>query len=392
MKKFDKIIGTALCGFSMLALCTPASALTNYKTKDWKTTMPKSECVTTDSGCTGYAAGTAKAVGDTNETEIAGNKYQGNKETSANKWVAMNVGPYVEGGTDTAATGIHEELQIELDKEKILHQQFFEISFSLKDNTGKYVNEINVITENVNNEFLIGIQGVDISGGNWNNNPLAKISAEGVYTYSWTIEDGNVTFTVKTADGKTVGSRTLDIDSTFKGPEVQEISKVGADKVSVRWIWFCNVQTKEAVSVFSKPEVVAKPEVSGNAVAADEATSDVLADTLKNTEDKELQELLANHDATVALEAKEVAATDKEKKEFTDALPNATISKYLDINVVVKAGTKTLNLHELTDEITLTVKVPENLPEVKKGYTRVYYILREHNGEVEVLDTLLSDD
>ena len=392
MKKFNQIIGTALCGFSMLALCTPASALTNYKADDWNTKMPKSECVTGETDCTGYAAGSAEQVDDTNETKIAGNAYKGNKATEPTKWQAMQVGPYVEGGTDTAAQGIHEELQIELDKEKMLHQQFFEISFSLKDDKDAYVNEINVITENIDGVFYIGIQGIDISGGKWNETPLAKVSEEGVYTYSWEIKNGSVTFNVKAADGTVVGGKTLTIDDNFKGPDVQKISEVGADKVSVRWIWFCNVQTKEAVSVFSKPEVVAEPEVSGGAVTTDEETSNVLTETLKNSTDKELQELLANHDATVELNAKETTPLDKEKKEFADALPNATISKYLDISVVVKAGETKRDIHELTDEITLTVKVPENLPEVKEGYTRVYYILREHNGKVEVLDTLLSDD
>ncbi len=127
-------------------------------------------------------------------------------------------------------------------------------------------------------------------------------------------------------------------------------------------------------------------------VTTDEKTSNVLTETLKNTKDEKLKKLLENQDVTVALEAKDTTVTNDEMKKFAEVLPNATISKYLDINVLVKAGETTLNLHELDEEITLTVKIPENLPEVKEGYTRVYYILREHDGKVEKLKTVLSED
>ncbi len=145
--------------------------------------------------------------------------------------------------------------------------------------------------------------------------------------------------------------------------------------------------------VMVKP-VEITPEIPGadDVVTTDSETSDVLKESLLNTTDEELKELIENNDVTVVLEAKETTVDDDKKKEFADALPDATISKYLDISVLVKAGTTIRNLHELDEEITLTVKVPEDLPEVKEGYTRVYYILREHDGKVEVLKTVLSED
>ena len=127
-------------------------------------------------------------------------------------------------------------------------------------------------------------------------------------------------------------------------------------------------------------------------VTTDEETSNVLTETLKNTKDEKLKKLLENQDVTVELKAEETKVNEDEMKKFADALPNATISKYLDISVLVKSGNETYNLHELDEEITLTVKIPDNLPEVKEGYTRVYYILREHDGKVEKLKTILSDD
>ena len=36
--------------------------------------------------------------------------------------------------------------------------------------------------------------------------------------------------------------------------------------------------------------------------------------------------------------------------------------------------------------------IPEGLPEVAEGYERVYYVVRDHNGEIEVLNTTVNDD
>ena len=129
-----------------------------------------------------------------------------------------------------------------------------------------------------------------------------------------------------------------------------------------------------------------------NVVTTDSGTYDVLQESLLNTTDETLKNLIEDNDVIVTLEAKDTTVTDNEKKKFADALPNATISKYLDISVLVKSGNETYNLHELDEEITLTVKIPKDLPELKEGYTRVYYILREHDGKVERLETLLSED
>jgi len=49
-------------------------------------------------------------------------------------------------------------------------------------------------------------------------------------------------------------------------------------------------------------------------------------------------------------------------------------------------------LTDLTKTIELKVKLPE-LEEVKEGYVRKYYIVREHDGKVTVIkDVKLSDD
>lgn len=38
------------------------------------------------------------------------------------------------------------------------------------------------------------------------------------------------------------------------------------------------------------------------------------------------------------------------------------------------------------------VALPENLQKVEEGYSRTYYIVREHNNKAEILNTTLSED
>ncbi len=397
MKSLKRIFGFVVCAFMMAVLAMPVNAK-NYKLDDWQKTMPESEGTVNGKG---YNAGSATPVEDTNKIIIKGNSYAGNKETGADKWVAMHVGPYVKGDNTTIATGIKEELQIGLDVNKLASQKFFEISFSLKDKTGAYVNEVNIITENVGGEIYIGIQNINISGGIWGT-PIAKVTTSGIYTYTWELTkktDGSyIIFSVVDETGKVVGkSEELNIDTTFNGPQVQEISTVGAENVSVRWIWFCNVQTENGVEVYYNTEVVVAPEVTGEDVTVEEEVTDVLTESLaaEATEDEELKELLDNYDVTIGLETEKLDEETLEPEEvskFEEALEGATVTDYFDLSIVVRAdGVDKYHLPNLNKEITLTVSLPE-LPAIKDGYKRTFYILREHNGKVTVLDATLTED
>ena len=64
-----------------------------------------------------------------------------------------------------------------------------------------------------------------------------------------------------------------------------------------------------------------------------------------------------------------------------------------DITIPVTInGESAGELTELSNPITLSVAIPEGLPEVAEGYERVYYVVRDHNGEIEVLNTTVNDD
>ncbi len=402
MGKVKKICGVVLLSSMMLAFLTPIKALTNYKTRDWKTVMPESECVADESDCTGYNAGSTKQVEKTNKTEIKSNSYTGNKETDANKWIGMKVGPYVEGGNTTIDNGINEELKIELGTDIIKPQEFFEVSFSLKNKEGNYVNELNVFTENVGDSIYVGIQGIQTTGGHFIGDPIAKISEHDVYTYSWKLNEHDnksyVTFVVKNSKGEEIGnSGELEINENFKGNEVKQIgTDVQSNEVSVRWIWLCNIQVANGLTVYSNPELTVTPKLNGNNVTVNENAVDVLKESLLTTKDEILKKLLEDHDVTIELESTKVdekSLNEEDIKKFESVIEGATITDYFNIDIVVKAdGESNHKLTELVKPIELSVKLPENIQTVKEGYSRTYYILRQHGDKVEKLDANLTSD
>ena len=131
-------------------------------------------------------------------------------------------------------------------------------------------------------------------------------------------------------------------------------------------------------------------------VTLSENTNDVLKESLKNTKDKELQEFLASNNVTVHLESNKVAKENvaaEVVEKFESVVKGATVAEYFDLDILVTAeGVDEVHyLKELSKPITLTVDLPK-LPEVAKGYTRTYYILREHNGVYEKLNATLTKD
>lgn len=85
--------------------------------------------------------------------------------------------------------------------------------------------------------------------------------------------------------------------------------------------------------------------------------------------------------------------TEKDKTAIEDKVvaefgKNANI-QYLDLSLILKAGNEELGtLNKLREEITITIAVPEKL----KAEGRTYKVIRNHNGEVTVLDTVVNED
>ena len=73
---------------------------------------------------------------------------------------------------------------------------------------------------------------------------------------------------------------------------------------------------------------------------------------------------------------------------------NIKTSDYFDItlNVIEPKSQEIMGiLNELTGKIQFEIAIPDNLKQVSKDYSRTFYIIREHDGEVEILPTTLKD-
>ncbi len=145
--------------------------------------------------------------------------------------------------------------------------------------------------------------------------------------------------------------------------------------------------------------VVAKPaqeaEIPSNVANAEEV-EEMLIETLKEVakNNPELAEAIANNNVEIKIEMadkKDISSDEKQKIETvaSEKVENIKIAEYVDItiSVIKENGDKVGELEELKDEITFEISVPENLPEVAKGYSRVFYIIRNHNGVIDIFET-----
>ena len=139
------------------------------------------------------------------------------------------------------------------------------------------------------------------------------------------------------------------------------------------------------------PEVKVETEEDSSVTITDQGVTDVFNESLKN--DEKLKDLLGSEgDVTIELVAKEAKVDSDEEKLFEGALTEGNIGGYLDIEILVtKDNQEEGKLTELSKTIQLSAKLPE-MPALAEGFSRKYYILREHNGVVQRLDATLSED
>ena len=130
-----------------------------------------------------------------------------------------------------------------------------------------------------------------------------------------------------------------------------------------------------------------------------EELKDNLIESLKEAakENPLLAEILKNNNVEVKVEVVEVkqdeiesVEKDKIEKALEEKTETGKILKYLDISILVKNndenGEVVDKLSKVKEEIKFTVDIPE-------GFERTYYIVKLHNGEVEIIeDVKISED
>ncbi len=294
------------------------------------------------------------------------------------------VGPYSKDSKAKLSDGIKEEAYIIIDDlAKIPERQFFEVTVSLDESaekTDKQLTERVVMAQKVGDALVVthGDNSPELTG--WAPDFKAEIKENGVYTFQWNYfrENGKAYINFKVLHGDELIGETGKL-------EMPEITAEMTD-VQVRSLWFTNIQVDGGVKVREELPTLVVEKDNNDVVVSDKSFTDVIQDTLK--------EELADKDITVTLIADELNDVEDTmvqdfKKSLETTSKDAKIANYFDVSILVEDGEKTYPLTQLNKGITLTVSLPE-LPKLAEGYTRTYYILREHDGKVEVLNATTS--
>lgn len=120
-----------------------------------------------------------------------------------------------------------------------------------------------------------------------------------------------------------------------------------------------------------------------------EELNKILMDAINNTSIN-----IDKKDIKVALEIKDITTSEETKSNMLSKIKNGTITNYFDItiNVIDKDTDKVIgNITELNNKISLSILMPDDL-KASEGYFRKYYILREHNGIIDIIEPTLSKD
>lgn len=118
--------------------------------------------------------------------------------------------------------------------------------------------------------------------------------------------------------------------------------------------------------------------------------SQILIDTINSTEEVKVND----KDVNITLNVEKIKPEQDIIKNMNEKIKEANILNYFDIaiNVIDKKSNKKIgNLTKLNEKISFSIAVPEDV-ELKNGYTRKYYILREHNGVIDILEPIISKD
>lgn len=174
----------------------------------------------------------------------------------------MYVGPYSKASTAKLKDGITEETYVEVDLEKLSEGEYFEVSLALKtmeNSEEKYVSEAVVMTQKNN-----GVVNVTASWAG--TNPIAVIKESGIYTYQWKMftEDENtyVKFTLLKNEEVVGTTNKVDMDSDSLTTEDTQNPIAEQENVSVKYLWFCNVNVASGVNVYAQlPKVEEEPPV-----------------------------------------------------------------------------------------------------------------------------------
>lgn len=191
--------------------------------------------------------------------------------------------------------------------------------------------------------------------------------------------------TVTAAEGETSATAVLDLSTC----------EPGEHQVT---FWFVN-EEGAMTTVVTKTVTVTAPEAgefqdttpATNVGAAKPNASAVELEAAVPLTDSEKQAKEKGEDVLTWLEVKDATSTvsTASKEAIAKALgSNKKVGMYLDLAMFKKVGdAEAQALTQLNEKITIIMKVPTELLPESEAQGRVYYIVRTHNGTVDLLDT-----
>ena len=256
--------------------------------------------------------------------------------------------------------------------------------------------------------------GMTIKGGIYSTDNVKEYVAEGYSVYTKDnkyIVDKAATITanekiyVKLGETSDLGLNVEDslrnyITTTIVNPEIVEVTgnevkglKVGTTTINTD---LNNGSTAETeVTVY---DVIAQNDNEENKMAKEEGTlivNEILNGTEPegvNTETVEkIKEAVQNNkvittEVSVLVDKEKIPVEDKKKIENL-LEGNSKVAQYYDINVLLKVDEQEIGrIFKLDNKIPITIEIPKDLPEVKKGLKRTYKIIRIHEGKAEELE------
>ena len=131
-----------------------------------------------------------------------------------------------------------------------------------------------------------------------------------------------------------------------------------------------------------------------------EKTKDTLMESLDEAlaSNPTLQDAVKNNHVVIAVDITSIKENELDNEvvdKFEKASKNLVVADYFDINVFVNDNNnnKLGSIPELTKDIELVMILPEKYINTNKDVNRIYYVIREHDGKVEILkDVELSED
>ena len=368
-----------------------------------------------------YAAGFAKF-------NIDGGSFQGTEALSIKSGILNITGgtfeatgaytdPVVAWGSGTETTGstisitsntsYAGNIEVSISNATIKSKNGYAILEKLSNATSTFVKSLKV-----NSAKITAPKGVIVTDSNINYVATGSVEKkiDGVYVIG---KENTITVPSKLTGGQVTASsasalpgETISLTvKTDKGYGLESIKVVDAagKEITIKDNEFTmpngNVEVKvsfKALEVKAELPTVDESKVVNITVPDAEKVENVLSASVKA--DSNLSGILDTSDVKVSIAVADITASKEVEQKVTEALnkkaENIQLSKFFDVTIVVKDNTdkEVGQLSELTDKVDLTVVLPEELQEVKEGFARTYYIVRDHDGEIEILDAKLSAD